>query len=569
MRIQLVSFLLVSLMFGLPSLLALQAQEIQTVALSDDVAFAGATFATFPAPPVINNQGEVAFDAFVAGPGLTNANNRAIFSNGAGGPLRIVARTGDVVPSLGPNDLFGSFSTNLVINDAGQTAFAAGFESPVPMIGIWSEGQGNGLELVAAEGEIAPGFQSAQFLEFQPIRFNNSGNVALQALTDNFAVGADTLWIQNDSGELNLVAQAGSTIAPGTNVPWTDFNFSNPAFNDSGQIAFSGAVFINPFQQFGIWRGAFDNITAVALPGTQAPGVAAGIQFDAAINPSINSGGEIAFVSLLSGPGINGNNNAALFSEGGGDGLSLVAQSGSAAPGTGTALFQAFFTWVLNDPGDTVFSATLTGGGIDSTNDSGVWRNSADGLSLVVRDGAPAAGTEPGVTFDLAFGGLVVNGRGQIAFSNNVTGNGINSSNDSGIWAEDLDGNLNLIARQGDFLEVTDDQGNASMRQIANVFFSGEIFATGNSDGVQRCFNDSGQLTFVANFTDGSEGIFVATIDVVLGDVNCDGEVNLLDVAPFVDLISAGGFSVKADINEDGSVNLLDVAPFVALLSGG
>ena len=56
---------------------------------------------------------------------------------------------------------------------------------------------------------------------------------------------------------------------------------------------------------------------------------------------------------------------------------------------------------------------------------------------------------------------------------------------------------------------------------------------------------------------------------VLLGDVNCDGAVNLLDVAPFVDLVSNGGFSVKADINEDGSVNLLDVQPFVALLSGG
>ena len=54
----------------------------------------------------------------------------------------------------------------------------------------------------------------------------------------------------------------------------------------------------------------------------------------------------------------------------------------------------------------------------------------------------------------------------------------------------------------------------------------------------------------------------------ILGDVNCDGEVNLLDVAPFVALVSTGGFSNKADINQDGEVNLLDVAPFVALLAG-
>ena len=54
-----------------------------------------------------------------------------------------------------------------------------------------------------------------------------------------------------------------------------------------------------------------------------------------------------------------------------------------------------------------------------------------------------------------------------------------------------------------------------------------------------------------------------------LGDVNCDGVVNLLDAAPFVDLISNGDFSDKADMNQDGIVNLLDVAPFVELLQGG
>ncbi|MEM9410782.1 MAG: hypothetical protein AAGA30_06685 [Planctomycetota bacterium] len=54
----------------------------------------------------------------------------------------------------------------------------------------------------------------------------------------------------------------------------------------------------------------------------------------------------------------------------------------------------------------------------------------------------------------------------------------------------------------------------------------------------------------------------------ILGDVNCDGDVNLLDVAPFVDLIANGGFSEKADVNLDGVVDLLDVQPFVDLLAG-
>ena len=54
-----------------------------------------------------------------------------------------------------------------------------------------------------------------------------------------------------------------------------------------------------------------------------------------------------------------------------------------------------------------------------------------------------------------------------------------------------------------------------------------------------------------------------------VGDVNNDGLVNLLDVAPFVEAISSGLFVLAADVTEDGFVNLLDVGPFVKLLSGG
>ena len=54
-----------------------------------------------------------------------------------------------------------------------------------------------------------------------------------------------------------------------------------------------------------------------------------------------------------------------------------------------------------------------------------------------------------------------------------------------------------------------------------------------------------------------------------VGDINCDGEIDLLDVAPFVSVLTGGNLTIKADINQDGVVDLLDVAPFVELLTGG
>lgn len=57
--------------------------------------------------------------------------------------------------------------------------------------------------------------------------------------------------------------------------------------------------------------------------------------------------------------------------------------------------------------------------------------------------------------------------------------------------------------------------------------------------------------------------------NVLKGDVNLDGVVDLLDVVPFVAVLQNGLYQAEADTNCDGSVNLLDVEPFVILLGGG
>ena len=56
---------------------------------------------------------------------------------------------------------------------------------------------------------------------------------------------------------------------------------------------------------------------------------------------------------------------------------------------------------------------------------------------------------------------------------------------------------------------------------------------------------------------------------MLLGDVNLDGEVNGLDVDPFVEVLLNGPPQAEADMNEDGEVNGLDVDPFVAAVVGG
>jgi len=51
------------------------------------------------------------------------------------------------------------------------------------------------------------------------------------------------------------------------------------------------------------------------------------------------------------------------------------------------------------------------------------------------------------------------------------------------------------------------------------------------------------------------------------GDANRDGNVDLLDVAGFVDCLTGGSFVFQCDTNRDLTISLLDIEPFVDLLT--
>ena len=66
----------------------------------------------------------------------------------------------------------------------------------------------------------------------------------------------------------------------------------------------------------------------------------------------------------------------------------------------------------------------------------------------------------------------------------------------------------------------------------------------------------------------GNYELLVHRFNGVLGDANCDNQLDLTDVQPFVDALVLGDYVPKLDINLDGSFNLRDVQPFFDLLSG-
>ena len=55
---------------------------------------------------------------------------------------------------------------------------------------------------------------------------------------------------------------------------------------------------------------------------------------------------------------------------------------------------------------------------------------------------------------------------------------------------------------------------------------------------------------------------------VILGDCDLNGEVEFLDINPFIAVLSSNSFLEQADCNQDGVVDFLDIAAFIAILAG-
>jgi hypothetical protein len=484
---------------------------------------AGTVFRSFTSEPSLNNLGRTAFHAWITGGGVSDQNDTGIWSDGLG-QLELVAREGSGAPGTQGGATFHSFFGRLPLSDAGGISFfaeavlATGPAVPIPS--FWSRAAGD-LRMVARLHDRAPGTSGN-------IRFNYlSHHVGAErvgfygGLGNTVDVNNSGIW-SDISGSLELVVLQGEQ-GPGAPPGYTFdyFDLFSLVVNDVDDLVFRGRTHGSGVlgYRYGIWRATADGLELLALQGDQAPGLAGGVtfvDFDT-IPPSVNALGlnnarQIAFSSTIAGTEVDSTNDMGVWAGEPSD-LRLVAREGSAAPGTGGAAFNYdLHGVVLNSKGQTAFQAFLTGHGVDSTNNVGVWSEGTGDLELVARSGSHAPGTPVGVVFrdfgSFSFETLVLNAQGQVAFPATLTGDGVDISNNRGIWATDPGGQLQLIARAGDTLQIAP----GDSRTIRSLGF---VAGSGNEDGRPSGFNDFGELAFSAQFTDGSSGIFISNLIAV------------------------------------------------------
>lgn len=464
------------------------------------------------------------------------------------GAFRTVAREGDAAPGAAAGFAFDGFPF-AVLNDAGRVALVANYSPDgsgniqipgcdCPAHALWSEAGGS-LQPIALFGDMMlgamdPFASSKRYLDFSIPAFNVVGESAfaahsqLRVVRDCSVLPCTTgVWMERNEivGKVAIEGDPAPTL--GTEFEGFDFysDFQFPiadvaiALNDRGEAAFRASTSTPTLEgRDGLWSTEAGSLMPVILEGLQAPGLPVGTMFKRASGffaPAINNAAQIASQwDLAVGGGVTELNNSAIWTGRPGN-VRLVAREGDPAPGT-AEMFSQFDNPIINRSGDTAFGggAGPIPAGEFAPELSGIWVERSGQLSAVAVTDQPA----PGLPFDGLFdaiGSPWMNASGQVAFvaTLKVGQGGVTDETNQGIWAHSPNGELVMIARKGDTIDVDNGLG-VDLRIISSLsLFNNVIFAgsgSGNEDGRPSLFNDAGQIAIYAEFTDGTNGVLVS-----------------------------------------------------------
>ncbi len=373
--------------------------------------------------------------------------------------------------------IYGTTSGNLDLQTASQTLSAS--KTPLTVTGFFGELQPNqtyyyevvttgpagtftgplesfttlpGFDttLVAATGQTATGTGST-FASFGSSAVNENDGAAFNA---KLATGSDTIWANTTTVDLSLLAQTG-TAAPGAGGA-TFATLTDPVYDDHQDIAFSGTYKSGSTTVTGLWYAASGSSPQLlAYTGMAAPGLGgATFQSFSALGVGDADGaiisGTLATNKTL---GIGTTNNEVVY-EGLPSSLTLILRNGdTVVTTTGSKTIGSFkfapATTVISGqtrsfgPASGVLIANVTY--TDSSSDNGIVVLAAPESPVEVEtfgDVAPGASPATFATFSTP----AINDNDDVAFKATLS----TKTDNTGIWADNSSGDLELVAQFGD-----------------------------------------------------------------------------------------------------------------------
>ena len=228
--------------------------------------------------------------------------------------------------------------------------------------------------------------------------YDNVGNVGAYT----FQVTVNNSPDEGSTPYTSVAAKGGAISGSGTvGIPvGAVFNtFGVPSINDSRVVAFAAKWTFGTRTGKSIFVG--NPVQPVTTLGQPAPEITGAI-FKTFQEPVLNNAGTqnaIAFRADVSGPGITSYNNTGVWTDFNGE-LQLLAREGNRAAGT-DALFQSI-TSISMVSDEVIIVGTVIGGSTTSINDCAAWRWTASrGLELIIREGQMLPGNKMIASFQM------------------------------------------------------------------------------------------------------------------------------------------------------------------------
>lgn len=447
----------------------------------------------------VGNDGQFFIQAQLSGTSVTNENGLAYIGGNSSSP-QLIARNGDQAIGLPAGVTYTSLYgfAQFMAPDGGYS-FGAGLAGP----GIDTTnntalylGNGGTTAIAVRKGEAAPGAGAGvSFLSFTGASIGG-GKIALNAtlagtgVTDfnNSAVYVGT------AGNLALRGRTGSSAAglPANVV----LDSIEPVRRDVGGVTNFFTTLrgggVSGFAARAVYAADHTTQTLLLRGGETAPLVpGATIATVSEVDSFRGSNGHILLRANLTGTGITSANDGILYAGPIGSPF-VVLRDGDLAPGVGSGVRYAsdLPTGQINGTGAMAFVTKLTGSGINSTNDTAIYAGPYGTYDLVIREGQNVPGLAASARFDdLSLAGMLYKDSGQLAFWAGITGTGV--SFDQGLFVYDADSGLQMVARAGQQLDL----GGGDLRTISNL------------NPVNFGLSNEGQLLFSTSFTDGSTAV--------------------------------------------------------------